>query len=161
MPLLSRAFSHARGFSCLARSRSTDYEKRETARSIQQNSSSCTYTFRCGTQSPATFPYGCLILLAGFLTFFKKIYIFSCLKLKRCFSISLVCCADSLDYWYKNKECVNTIQSTFYVVLCYYDILRSSLFCQRFNSNLSKICRYTPRNYKENEVYLIVLRNAW
>ena len=70
---VARLQSRAWSFLCLARTRSTDYEKRETARSIQQNSSSC--ASRCGTQSPPTFPYGCLILLAGFLTFLKR-YIF-------------------------------------------------------------------------------------
>ena len=40
--------------------------------------------------------------------------------------ILLVRCAHSFDFWYKNNECVNTVQSSFHVVLCllytYWDI---------------------------------------
>ena len=85
----------AKAFSCLARSRLTNYEKRETALSVQQNSSSC--ASRCGTQSPPSHLLLWLLNSPRWLSYFlKKIYIF-CLKLKRFFSISLVCCADSLD----------------------------------------------------------------
>ena len=92
---VSRLQSRAWSFSRLARSRLTNYEKRESTLSVQQNSSSC--TSRCGTQSPPSHLLLWLFNSPRWLSYFlKKIYIF-CLKLKRFFSISLVCCADSLE----------------------------------------------------------------
>ena len=60
--------------------------------------------------------------------------------------IERVRAANEYDFWYKNNECVNTVQSTFHVVLCllytYRDIHH---FGGLFILNLSKmlICRYT------------------
>ena len=87
--------------------------------------------------------------------FLKKIYIFSCLKLKRFFSISLVCRADSMDHWYKNKECVNNIQSTFHVVLCYYTAISRKVVGKSARDNPERHCGwfwvlfFFQRNLKE------------
>ena len=64
--------------------------------------------------------------------------------------------ANEKDFWYKN-ECVNTLQSTFHVVLCllytYWDIHH---FGGLFILNLSKMLKFAathlPQNDNENEV---------
>ena len=71
--------------------------------------------------------------------------------------ILLVRCAHSFDFWYKNNECVNTVQSTFHVVLCllytYWDIHH---FGGLFILNLSKMLKFAAtqllQNDNENEV---------
>ena len=67
---VSRLQSRAWSFSCLARSRLTNYEKRETALSVQQNSSSC--TSRCGTQSPPSHLLLWLFNSPRWLSYFLK-----------------------------------------------------------------------------------------
>ena len=70
--------------------------------------------------------------------------------------IERVSAANEKDFWYKN-ECVNTVQSTFHVVLCllytYWDIHH---FGGLFILNLSKMLKFAtthlPQNDNENEV---------
>ena len=64
----------------------------------------------------------------------------------------------SFDFWYVNNSGLNTVQSTFHVVLCllytYWEIhyFVSHLF-QIFAESLNaKVCLYTPWNGKDNEV---------
>ena len=71
--------------------------------------------------------------------------------------IERVSAAIESDFWYKNNECVNTVQSPFHVVLCllytYWDILH---FGGLFILNLSKMQKFAathlPQNDSENEV---------
>ena len=71
--------------------------------------------------------------------------------------IERVSAANEYDCWYKNNECVNTVQSTFHVVLCllytYCDIHH---FGGLFILNLSKMLKFAAthllQNDNENEV---------
>jgi len=78
---------HFRVFRVLARQTT---KKRETAGSVQQNSSSC--ASRCGTQSPPTLPCRYLILFAGFLIFFANNF-FSCLRMVPTIVTARIFCA--------------------------------------------------------------------
>ena len=71
--------------------------------------------------------------------------------------IERVRAANGYDFWYKNSECVNTVQSTFHAVLfllyTYWDIHH---FGGLFILNLSKMLKFAathlPQNDNENEV---------
>ena len=62
-------------------------------------------------------------------------------------------CAHSFDFWYKNNECVNTVQGT--LLYTYRDIQHfASFFISKLsNPKIAKICRYTPRNDKEKTLH--------
>ena len=71
--------------------------------------------------------------------------------------IEWVIAANESDFWYKNNKSVNTVQSTFHVVLCllytYWDIHH---FGGLFILNLSKMLKFAAthllQNDNENEV---------
>ena len=77
--------------------------------------------------------------------------------------IEWVIAANESDFWYKNNESVNTVQSTFHVVLCllytYWDIHH---FGGLFILNLSKMLKFAtthlPQNDNENEVSAFLVK---
>ena len=63
--------------------------------------------------------------------------------------ISLVRCAHSFDFWYKNKEWVNTVRSTLHVVLCLlYTYWDSHHFGGLFILNLSKMLKFAATHHQ-------------
>ena len=74
-----------------------------------------------------------------------------------------VSCLHSFDFWYMSYECVNTVQSTFHVVLCllyrYWDIHH---FISLFISKFSKMLKFTAthREMTTKSKYQLISKNV-
>ena len=67
------------------------------------------------------------------------------------------------DFWYKNNECVNTVRSTFHVVLClFYIDIDSHHFGGLFISHLSKMLKVAAihREMTRKTKYQLISKNV-